>query len=276
VNRVALSDEVYARLLGLRSGLRHFERWSEQQAQAAGLTPAQHQLLLAIRGHSDPRGPTIGDVADYLLLLHHSVVGLIDRADAAGLVTRTRDDEDHRVVRLHLTTDGAQRLEALSALHLEELKRLAPQLPGAWEGLAPVQRAHGFVGSRAMPAELTKLRSPKLSVARVYDEVGQNRRRGVLVDRLWPRGLARTDAPFETWAKEVAPSPQLRKWYGHVGERFDEFARRYRDELSVAPARDALEELQARTMRTKTVLLTATKDLEHSHATVLRDVLVGD
>ena len=80
------------------------------------------------------------------------------------------------------------------------------------------------------------MRSPKLSIARVYDEVGQNPRRGVLVDRLWPRGLARTDAPFETWAKDVAPSPQLRKWYGHVVERFDEFARRYREELSVAPA----------------------------------------
>jgi uncharacterized protein YeaO (DUF488 family) len=96
------------------------------------------------------------------------------------------------------------------------------------------------------------------------------------VDQLWPRGLARADAPFETWAKEVAPSPQLRKWYGHVVERFDEFARRYRDELSVAPANDAVEELRARTVRTKTVLLTATKDLEHSHAIVLRHVLVGD
>ena len=139
-----------------------------------------------------------------------------------------------------------------------------------------MQRAHGFVGSRAMPTEPKKARSPKLSVARVYDEVGQNPRRGVLVDRLWPRGLARADAPFETWAKDVAPSPQLRKWYGHVAARFDEFARRYRDELAVTPARDALEELQARTVRTKTVLLTATKDLEHSHAIVLRDVLVGD
>jgi uncharacterized protein YeaO (DUF488 family)/DNA-binding MarR family transcriptional regulator len=272
---VTLSDEIYARLLGLRTGLRHFERWSEQQAQAAGLTPAQHQLLLAIRGHNDPRGPTIGEVADYLLLLHHSAVGLIDRADAAGLVIRTRDDEDHRVVRLHLTAAGAERLEALSALHLEELKRLAPQLPGAWEGLAPVQRAHGFVGSREKPEESKKVRSPKLSIARVYEQVGQDPRRGVLVDRLWPRGLARSDAPFETWAKDVAPSPHLRKWYGHVEERFVEFARRYREELATAPAHDALEELQARIARTKTVLLTATKDLEHSHAIVLRDVLVG-
>jgi DNA-binding MarR family transcriptional regulator len=151
---VTLPDEAYARLLALRTGLRHFQRWSENQARAAGLTPAQHQLLLAIRGHSDPRGPTIGEVADYLLLLHHSAVGLVDRADAAGLVERTRDEDDHRVVRLQLTKEGAERLEVLSALHLEELKRLAPHLPGAWEDLGPVQRTHGFPGPPSTRQEL--------------------------------------------------------------------------------------------------------------------------
>jgi len=121
---------MYARLLAVRTGLRQFQRWSEDQARAAGLTPAQHQLLLAIRGHADPRGPTISDVADYLLLRHHSVVGLVDRADAAGLITRTRDAADRRVVRLHLTDDGARRLEALSELHAVELDRLGSQLAG--------------------------------------------------------------------------------------------------------------------------------------------------
>ncbi len=130
---VKLDDEVYARLLALRVSLRRFEHWSAQQAQAAGLTPAQHQLLLAIRGHGDPRGPTIGELAEYLLLLHHSTVGLIDRAEAAGLIARTRAEEDHRVVRLTLTKAGAERLDGLSAAHLEELARLTPQLPGAWD-----------------------------------------------------------------------------------------------------------------------------------------------
>jgi DNA-binding MarR family transcriptional regulator len=143
---IDLDDETYARLLSLRTGLRRFLRWSEQQARAAGLTPAQHQLLLAIRGHADRRGPTVGEVADYLLLRHHSVVGLIDRADAAGLVRRVRDAEDHRLVRLELTADGERRLEALSALHLQELERLALELPGAWEGLGPLQRPHGLAG----------------------------------------------------------------------------------------------------------------------------------
>jgi DNA-binding MarR family transcriptional regulator len=138
-----LPDETYERLLALRLGLRRFLRWSEQQAASAGLTPAQHQLLLAIRGHPDARGPTIGEIADYLLLRHHSVVGLVDRADAAGLVTRERDAEDHRVVRLHLTPDGAERLEALSALHLQEIERLSLDVAPAWARLGPAHASHG-------------------------------------------------------------------------------------------------------------------------------------
>lgn len=130
---VPLSDAVYTELLMLRTRLRRFERWSERQARRAGLTPAQHQLLLAIRGHPGPRGPTIGEVADYLLLRHHSVVGLVDRAEAADLVSRTRGVLDQRVVRLALTRSGAQRLDALSAVHLDEIARLAPQLPATWE-----------------------------------------------------------------------------------------------------------------------------------------------
>ncbi|HEY6474787.1 MAG TPA: MarR family winged helix-turn-helix transcriptional regulator [Acidimicrobiales bacterium] len=141
-----LTDADYEDLLTLRTGLRRFLRWSEQQAETAGVTPAQHQLLLAIRGHADKRGPTIGEVADYLLLRHHSAVGLIDRADDAGLVERVRDPDDHRLVRLKLTNAGSKRLEALSSQHLEELKRLGLKLPGAWRGLMPRQPLHGLSG----------------------------------------------------------------------------------------------------------------------------------
>jgi DNA-binding MarR family transcriptional regulator len=156
VTRVALPDAAYVRLLSLRTGLRHFQRWSEQQARAAGLTPAQHQLLLAIRGHGDPRGPTVGEVADYLLLRHHSVVGLVDRAESAGLVTRDRDPSDHRVVRLRLTATGAGRLERLSTLHLAELERMARTFPGMWEGLGPVQESHGFAPPPAPEPRLAR------------------------------------------------------------------------------------------------------------------------
>lgn len=251
---MGLSDAVYARLLALRTGLREFERWSEEQARAAGLTPAQHQLLLAVRGHGDPRGPTIGEVADYLLLKHHSVVGLIDRADTAGLVTRTRDDEDHRVVRLRLTPAGAKRLEALSALHVEELERLAVRLPG------PASR----------PAE-----TPSVGIARVYGAQDSGSARKVLVDRLWPRGVAKSGGAVDEWMKDVAPSTELRTWYGHVPERFAEFGRRYRAELAGDPGARALGELRQLAAGTPVVLVTATRDLERSGAAVLRDVLAG-
>jgi DNA-binding MarR family transcriptional regulator len=129
------TDEDYRRLLELRTGLRRFLRWSERQAETAGLTPAQHQLLLAIRGHSDRRGPTIGDVAAHLLLRHHSAVGLVDRAEAAGLLTRSQDRDNLSTVRLRLTREGSRQLKALSEVHLEELSHLAPAMHALWEAL---------------------------------------------------------------------------------------------------------------------------------------------
>lgn len=119
-----LGTEDYCHLLEVRSGLRRFLRWSEEQARSAGLTPAQHQLLLAVRGHPSGRPPTIGELAEHLLLLHHGAVQLVDRAAAAGLVTRTRDAADHRVVRVTLTDEGSRVLESLAARHLDELRRV--------------------------------------------------------------------------------------------------------------------------------------------------------
>src|SRR5262245_55366833 len=118
-----VTDADYRSLLGIRVGLRRFLQWSEQQAEAAGLTPARHQLLLAIRGLGGDPGPTIKEVAQALLLRHHSAVGLVDRAVAAGLIERFPDPVDHRVVRLILTEQGRDRLDALSELHRAELRR---------------------------------------------------------------------------------------------------------------------------------------------------------
>jgi DNA-binding MarR family transcriptional regulator len=111
----------YEELLGFRTALRRFLAWSEEQARGAGLTPTQHQLLLAIKGHPGEAAPTIGELADYLVTKHHSVVELIDRAVDAGLVERRRDEEDGRVVHLVLTPLGEEKIEQLSALALEEL-----------------------------------------------------------------------------------------------------------------------------------------------------------
>jgi DNA-binding MarR family transcriptional regulator len=117
-----LTDADYAALLDFRDGLRRFLRFSEDRAAAAGLTAAQHQLLLAIRGHGT--APSVGEVADHLLLRHHSVVELVDRAVQNGLVRRVADPVDHRVVRLSLSAAGRDKLAALSADHLHELAQL--------------------------------------------------------------------------------------------------------------------------------------------------------
>ena len=127
----------YERLLAFRTGLRRFLAWSGQQAEMAGITPAQHQLLLAVRGHGDPRDPTVGEVARYLLVRHHSAVELIDRAVVAGLVVRQTDAEDARTVRIALTPLGRERLERLAASHLEELDRMTSHLHTLWAGLEP-------------------------------------------------------------------------------------------------------------------------------------------
>jgi DNA-binding MarR family transcriptional regulator len=123
----ALSDADYEGLLAFRDQLRRFLHWSEQQSIEHGVTPAHYQLLLAIRGHPDGE-PTIGDVVEHLLLRHNSVVGLIDRAVAAGLVERYPDPRSQRVVRLRLTALGARKLRVLAALHLAEVRRLRREL----------------------------------------------------------------------------------------------------------------------------------------------------
>ena len=130
-----ISDEDYRRLLDLRYGLRRFLHWSEEQSRQQGITPGQHQLLLAIRGHGDRRGPTVGEIAEYLVVRPHSAVGLIDRASAAGLVAREPDPERAGTVRVTLTEHGRETLDALSVLHLDELTRLAPAMEALWRTL---------------------------------------------------------------------------------------------------------------------------------------------
>src|SRR6204780_3383934 len=118
-----LSREDYENLLAFRTSLRRFLHWSETQARAAGLTPAQHQLMLAVKGHPGVHGPTIGDLAGYLMLRHHSTVELVDRAEAAGVVERWGDDDDGRVTRVRLTAEGGPGLAALAQAPLADAAR---------------------------------------------------------------------------------------------------------------------------------------------------------
>lgn len=118
----------FEHLLAFRSSLRRFERWSEDQARSAGLTHVQHQLLVAVKGHPGGDPPTVSDLADYLLLRHHSTVELLDRAETAGLVRRIADARDGRLVRVRLTAKGERILTELTPAHLVELHSLAAVL----------------------------------------------------------------------------------------------------------------------------------------------------
>ncbi|MGI9034122.1 MAG: MarR family winged helix-turn-helix transcriptional regulator [Acidimicrobiales bacterium] len=130
----SLTERQWYTLLQFRVALRRFLHWSDKQAASVGLTSAQHQLLVAIRGHGGGGAPTITDVAQSLMVRHHSAIGLVERAQALGLVERHADQADQRRVRLALTPLGHERVNALAAAHLEEIRRLAPLL----ESLATV------------------------------------------------------------------------------------------------------------------------------------------
>lgn len=124
----ALGDAEYRALAEFRHALRRFLAFSEQAARDAGLTPSQHQLLLAIRGHAGPGPPSTSDVAEGLRLRLHSATELVGRAAAAGLLVREPDPGDGRRVLLSLTPEGAAKLAALSHRHRDELRSFRGEL----------------------------------------------------------------------------------------------------------------------------------------------------
>jgi DNA-binding MarR family transcriptional regulator len=124
--RVTKAD--YETLAAFRYALRQFVYFSEQAASAVGLTPQQHQALLAIKGFPGRDYVTIGELAERLRIRHHSAVGLVDRLTALNLVTRESAKDDRRQVFVSLTARGLHILEQLSAVHGEELRRIGPQL----------------------------------------------------------------------------------------------------------------------------------------------------
>ena len=117
----------------------------------------------------------------------------------------------------------------------------------------------------------------ELSIAlkRVYDEPEPRDGTRVLVDRLWPRGLSKERARVDVWMKEIAPSNELRKWFGHDPEKFEEFRRRYETELASESRQETLEKLRDMARRGPITLVFAAHDIEHNNAVVLRELLMG-
>lgn len=111
---------------------------------------------------------------------------------------------------------------------------------------------------------------------RAYDPPSPEDGKRVLVDRVWPRGLSKDKAHLDEWCKTVAPSTELRKWYSHDPERFDEFARRYAGELAQEERAAALDHLRDLAARDTVTLLTATKSVDISQAAVLVGLLRAD
>lgn len=112
-----------------------------------------------------------------------------------------------------------------------------------------------------------------VAIKRIYEEPGHNDGTRVLVDRVWPRGVAKAEANLDEWVKDVAPSTDLRSWYGHDPDKFEEFSEKYRSELNSEQGKEALQQLKEAVTGKRLTLLTATKDLDHSHVTVLAEQL---
>jgi uncharacterized protein YeaO (DUF488 family) len=111
----------------------------------------------------------------------------------------------------------------------------------------------------------------RIAIKRVYEPASAKDGIRILVDRLWPRGMSKASLKYAAWPKDLAPSNELRKWYGHDPKRFAEFHRRYRREL--APHRADIAALRAKLKGRTVTLLTATREIALSHATVLREIL---
>ena len=110
-------------------------------------------------------------------------------------------------------------------------------------------------------------------IKRIYEPVAKTDGYRILVERLWPRGVTKTEAVLHDWLKDIAPSPELRKWYDHDLARWPDFQERYRSEL--AEKQDVLDQLRAMRKRGPVTLVFAAKDEKHSSAAVLKDVLEG-
>lgn len=125
---MAIEKADYVQLAQFRAALRSFLRFSEERARAAGLTPQQHQMLLAIKGEPERDWSTVGEIATFLAVNHNAAVGLITRAETAGLVQRAPHPGDGRKVTVSLTARGEALLAELSAEHRAEIERMAPTL----------------------------------------------------------------------------------------------------------------------------------------------------
>ncbi|MFA7669012.1 MAG: DUF488 domain-containing protein [Burkholderiaceae bacterium] len=112
-----------------------------------------------------------------------------------------------------------------------------------------------------------------VDIRRVYDAPQSAEGFRVLVDRLWPRGVRKDQLKYDLWEKEIAPTPELRKWFGHSPARWDEFQKKYRQELDAAETQQRLQEIIKAAGKRKITLLYGARDAKHNHALILADAI---
>jgi len=114
-----------------------------------------------------------------------------------------------------------------------------------------------------------------VNLKRIYEEKTADDGMRILVDRVWPRGLSKEDAAIDLWAKDAAPSPELRKWFNHDADKYNEFKQKYKEELKSGEQQDSLEQLKeaAKKHKKQLTLLYAAKDEQHNQAQVLKEIL---
>jgi uncharacterized protein YeaO (DUF488 family) len=112
-----------------------------------------------------------------------------------------------------------------------------------------------------------------VAIKRAYEPASSGDGYRVLIDGLWPRGLSKEKLRIDAWMKEIAPSADLRKWYGHQSERWPDFRKRYQSELQKTPASDLLRELVQRARKGKVTLVIGARDTEHSNGTVVAELI---
>jgi uncharacterized protein YeaO (DUF488 family) len=125
--------------------------------------------------------------------------------------------------------------------------------------------------SRSARPSRPKRRASSIAIKRAYDDPSPQDGVRILIDRLWPRGLSKAKLKIDAWPRELTPSTDLRKWYGHEPARFTEFQRRYRAEL--AEHKDQLDTLRAMIRGRNATLITATREVDLSHAAVMREIM---
>jgi DNA-binding MarR family transcriptional regulator len=136
MTRARITKSHYELLAELRHALRRFQRFSREAARATGLTPQQHQALLAIKGFPGRDYASVGELAERLQVQHHSAVGLVDRLVRQGLARRVSSTLDRRRVEVRLSAKGEAKIERLSAAHLQELRQLGPGIRSLLESMA--------------------------------------------------------------------------------------------------------------------------------------------